>query len=378
MSRARSKRQAALAPIAEDEPVAEEQPGPVAEIMALIDGLDAAGGCPQAGGDQGSRAQRPTAPSLPPCAVEERVASLMSAAEDAVLQLKNECKRLLVLLPAKVRRRRQAQLGWLALAWLLQSWLEHRGLHTICLVSQLQSSPLAAMHPTQPTFCRPSRTRRRARCSWQTSKRPSLETCRRGRWRRSGSGAPPWRPRQQRRQCPPPAAAAAPPPSVAPSQRRCCARCGRGVGRWHHHRSSARPRLQQQRLRPAAGAARGRGWVAAQRRSRRQQRSSSSSHPVRGHVHWLLAGLFKANVPLPLECGLNCISPCSHVSLQRWPLGGAVQLLPPRLQPLACLAGCRCRHPCRLLARRWRCPSPCSHKSAAAAPRRYLCRTQPL
>ncbi len=114
MSRARSRRQAALAPIAEDEPVqAEEQPGPVAEIMALIDGLDAAGERPGSRGPK--RGQPGAAPDSPPFlslpAVEERVASLMSAAEDAVLQLKHECKRLLVLLPAKVRQQLVAAAG---------------------------------------------------------------------------------------------------------------------------------------------------------------------------------------------------------------------------------------------------------------------------
>jgi hypothetical protein len=35
-------------------------------------------------------------------AVEEKVGAIMSAAEDALMTLKHECKRLLVLLPAKV------------------------------------------------------------------------------------------------------------------------------------------------------------------------------------------------------------------------------------------------------------------------------------
>lgn len=50
--------------------------------------------------------------SFPPLlTVDQRVASIMSAAEDAVVALRNECKRLLLTLPAKVRagrRRRPA------------------------------------------------------------------------------------------------------------------------------------------------------------------------------------------------------------------------------------------------------------------------------
>jgi hypothetical protein len=42
--------------------------------------------------------------TLMPFAVDEKVSNIMSAAEDAVMALKNECKRLLVLLPAKVCR----------------------------------------------------------------------------------------------------------------------------------------------------------------------------------------------------------------------------------------------------------------------------------
>ncbi|KAL4452511.1 hypothetical protein ABPG75_008173 [Micractinium tetrahymenae] len=86
MSRARGRRQQlALAAIPEDEPAAAPavEAGPVAEIMQLIDGLEAA--------------------------VEEKVGTIMSAAEDAVLALKNECKRLLVLLPAKTRKMRLSE-----------------------------------------------------------------------------------------------------------------------------------------------------------------------------------------------------------------------------------------------------------------------------
>jgi hypothetical protein len=48
-------------------------------------------------------AQGPTASPRPVRAVEERISSIMSAAENAILTLKNECKRQLVLLPVKVR-----------------------------------------------------------------------------------------------------------------------------------------------------------------------------------------------------------------------------------------------------------------------------------
>lgn len=55
------------------------------------------------GGASAPGLQLPTAVlSLLP-AVDLRVSSLMSAAEDAVVALKHECKRLLVLLPAKAR-----------------------------------------------------------------------------------------------------------------------------------------------------------------------------------------------------------------------------------------------------------------------------------
>ncbi|KAL4450188.1 hypothetical protein ABPG77_010857 [Micractinium sp. CCAP 211/92] len=85
MSRARGRRQQlALAAIPEDEPAAPAAgAGPVAEIMQLIDGLEAT--------------------------VDEKVGTIMSAAEDAVLALKNECKRLLVLLPAKTRKMRLSE-----------------------------------------------------------------------------------------------------------------------------------------------------------------------------------------------------------------------------------------------------------------------------
>lgn len=110
MSRARSRRQQlALAAIPEDEPaVPAAVAGPVAEIMQLIDGLEAAGegwarGQPRleayaARAAAGADSQQ----CSPLLAVDEKVGTIMSAAEDAVLALKNECKRLLVLLPAKV------------------------------------------------------------------------------------------------------------------------------------------------------------------------------------------------------------------------------------------------------------------------------------
>lgn len=106
MSRARGRRQApALAAVPEEEAV-EAPAGPVAEIMQLLDGLEAAGGSPRGAGWGRARAcSLPTAPAPTPPAVDLRVSSLMSAAEDAVMTLKNECKRLLLLMPAKVRRR---------------------------------------------------------------------------------------------------------------------------------------------------------------------------------------------------------------------------------------------------------------------------------
>ena len=108
MSRARGRRQApALAAVPEEEAV-EAPAGPVAEIMQLIDGLEAAGGSPRGARPERARAcSLPTAPPPPPRAVDLRVSALMSSAEDAVLALKNECKRLLMLLPAKARRRRR-------------------------------------------------------------------------------------------------------------------------------------------------------------------------------------------------------------------------------------------------------------------------------
>lgn len=377
MSRARSKRQAALAPIAEDEPVAEEQPGPVAEIMALIDGLDAAGGCPASRRPGGSRAQRPTAPSLPPCAVEERVASLMSAAEDAVLQLKNECKRLLVLLPAKVRQ----AAAWLAHAWLAASKLAGAPgpayhlfgfpvseLSTCCdapnsarLVppiphSQTRKMQLADFQKAFPGDLQEGALEEiRERCAAMAAAAAEKAVPATGRGGRTAAkrGAEPetvLRTVRARRGlvAPPPKFSEAPPAAAEAetgSRRSTRSRLGGGA--------AAEPAAAAEQQQQPPGA-----WACA----------------------LAAGGDLQGCCALPLECGLNRISPCllPYVLLQRWPLGGAVRLLPLRLQPLACLAGCRCRRPCRLLARRWRCPSPCSHKSVAAAPRRCLCRTQPL
>ena len=50
-----------------------------------------------------------------------------------------------------------------------------------------------------------------------------------------------------------------------------------------------------------------------------------------------------------------------------WPLHDAAQWAPRLPAAAACSWACRCRPPCRLRARRWRCPSRCSRRSAAAA-----------
>ncbi|KAI3438316.1 hypothetical protein D9Q98_000750 [Chlorella vulgaris] len=78
MSRVRGKRaQLALVAIPEDGPSAATGGGAVAEIMQLIGSLDSA--------------------------VDEKINSIMSAAEDAIMQLKNECRSLLIRVPAKHR-----------------------------------------------------------------------------------------------------------------------------------------------------------------------------------------------------------------------------------------------------------------------------------
>ncbi len=73
----------------------------MAEIMQLIGSLDSAGAQPAAHARYRLKFQRPTDAWF--CgAVDEKISSIMSAAEDAIMQLKNECRSLLIRVPAKV------------------------------------------------------------------------------------------------------------------------------------------------------------------------------------------------------------------------------------------------------------------------------------
>lgn len=103
----------ALAAIPEDESPAPAlgEAAPLDEVLALIDGLETAGACRRGARERcrgrcAAGRQPALLPRLPPAAVDEKVRSIMSAAEDAILVLKNTCKTELLRLPAKVRRRR--------------------------------------------------------------------------------------------------------------------------------------------------------------------------------------------------------------------------------------------------------------------------------
>ena len=100
MSRARRR---PLEAIPEDAGPAPEAPaGPVNEIMRLIDGLEKSGEPARGGGTRG-RQQRRAGQPRPLRAVEDRVSAIMSAAEDAIVALKNECRRQLIVVPKKAR-----------------------------------------------------------------------------------------------------------------------------------------------------------------------------------------------------------------------------------------------------------------------------------
>ena len=62
--------------------------------------------------------------------MEDKISSIVSAAEDAIMTLKNECKRQLMLLPTKVRRAAAAARVCEAVWW--GGRLSRTGLGFVC------------------------------------------------------------------------------------------------------------------------------------------------------------------------------------------------------------------------------------------------------